>query len=124
MVIDDHWVGNVRTEQQDFAQVGSFKFSEHHFAVFQGRFYDPTANRTFANQDEIRWCTYTLETDPGIQANFHGLRVFRIDRVVRENIACNGPRFLVEIGSSGGWPTNLLTAKDRLNLGSLALMRS
>jgi hypothetical protein len=122
VVIDSHWVGNVRTEQRDFAQVGSFKFSEHHFATFQARIYDPTTNMTFGNEDEMKWCTYTLERDARVQAKFHQLRLFRIDAVLHPNMICNAPRYLAEIGSSGGWPTNLLTASDQLNLGALALM--
>ena len=34
---------------------------------------------TFATEDEMKWCTYTLETSPAVQAKFHNLRVFAYD---------------------------------------------
>ena len=121
--IDRHWVGNVRTESKDFAQVGSFKFSEHHFArLGAGHLYDPTTNETHGGEDELKWCSYALEVDPTVQAHFQGLRLFRITAVHHVDVACQNPRYLVEIGSSGGWPTNLLTSQDHLDLGTIALM--
>ena len=121
VTIDSSWAGNVRTERQSFHELKVFKFSEHHFAVYQGRFYDPTTNMTFLHRDDVKWCTYTLETDQDVLGNFRRLRVFRIETRFYTNPPCQG-RYLVEIGSSGGWPTNLLTANDRLDLGSLAMM--
>ena len=123
--IDHHWVGNVRTESGNFAEVGSFKFSEHHFARFgAGHLYDPTTNQALADETEMKWCTYTIETDPTVQGRFQGLRLFRITSVDHPDVACADPRYLVEIGSSGGWPTNLLTSRDHLDLGTIALMNA
>jgi hypothetical protein len=119
MAIDSNWIGNVRTETQNAAQVRSFKFSEHHFATFRGKIYDPTTNMTFANADEMKWCTYTLETNAATKEQFRRLPLFSINRVIRRNNICNNPHFLVEIGNSRGWPVFLLTAAGSLSFLSL-----
>jgi hypothetical protein len=120
-VVDGHWLGNVRTEQQTFAQLQVFKFSEHHFLTYGGQIYDPTANATFANEIAMKWCMYTLETNALVKNRFKNLRLFRITDKYPGAQPCNY-QYLVEIGSSGGWPTNLLTAADNLNFGALAAM--
>ena len=123
VVIDGHWVGNVRTEQQTFAELQVFKFSEHHFLTYGGRIYDPTTNTTFANENEMKWCMYTLETNQAVKANFKNLRIFRITQKFPRIPACNY-QYIVEIGNSGGWPTNLLVAGNSLNFGALAMMQA
>ena len=121
-VIDGHWVGNVRTEQQAFAQLQVFKFSEHHFLTYGGRICDPTTNMMFNNESDMKWCTYTLENNPAVQANFKNLRVFRVTAGIPGAPPCNY-QYLVEIGTSGGWPTNLLVTGNNLNVGMLAMMQ-
>ncbi|MDX2445556.1 MAG: hypothetical protein QNK30_17305, partial [Bacteroidales bacterium] len=116
-VIDGHWVGNVRTEQQAFAQLQVFKFSEHHFLTYGGRICDPTANMMFNNESDMKWCTYTLENNASVQANFKNLRVFRVTAGIPGAPPCNY-QYLVEIGASGGWPTNLLVTGNNLNAGN------
>lgn len=119
--IDAHWLGNVRTDNQTFEQLGVYKFSEHHFLRYHGRYYDPTVNATYAVVDDMKWAEYTLETSPVVIQQFSGLRVFRIVRRYLTQPAC--PQgYLVEIGSSGGWPTNLLTTANHLNYGNLGMM--
>jgi hypothetical protein len=69
----------------------------------------------------MKWCMYRLETNQLVKTRFKNLRLFRITDKFPGAQACNY-QYLVEIGSSGGWPTNLLTAADNLNFGALAMM--